>query len=246
MHRTLAPTLALALLVPSAASAGVTWDRVDRTALAEIRPTFGSDLSASNQLLGSWTSTAQMLGPTPPEFDPLFERASARAVHSSNVGLGSVPWATLGGTVRATQAFPGTYGRGFAEIKLAATFTLTEITGYEIAEHIGSGFSPETEIRARLSRGTEVIFDRLFPTALSYKGDLEAGSYTLTMSAWFAYGDTSSRTTQCDLRFTLPGPGAALLLLAPALAHRRRNASTACVRIGGPEVVTAPLHSRGQ
>jgi hypothetical protein len=222
MSRILASSLVSALLVPSIASAGVTWNSVDRTALAEIRPAFGSDLETSNQLLGGWGATAQMLGPTPPVFDPLFERASARAIHSSNVGLGSVPWATLGGTVRATQAFPGAYGRGFAEIKLAATFTLTESTGYEIAEYIGSGFSPETEIRARLSRGTEVIFDKLFPTALSYKGDLETGSYTLTMSAWFAYGDTSSRTTQCDLRFTLPSPGAALLLIGPAFARRRR------------------------
>ena len=222
MDRILTTAISLALFVAPFASAEMTWNSVERSVLAEIRPIFGSDIETSNQLLGGWGATAQMLGPTPPEFDPLFERASARAVHSSNVGLGSVPWATLGGAVRATQAFPGAYGRGFAEIKLAATFTLTETTGYEIAEYFGSGFSPETEIRARLSRGTEVIFDKLFPTALSYKGDLETGSYTLTMSAWFAYGDTSSRTTQCDLRFTLPGPGATLLLIGPAFARRRR------------------------
>lgn len=226
MDRILTTAISLALFVAPFASAEMTWNSVERSVFAEIQPTFGTMLDTSNQLLGEWNAGVELSGPTPPVWDPLFERAIARAYQTSNVGLGSVPWASLGGSLIATRAFPGAYGQGFAEIKLTASFTLTEASDYRIEEFSGSRYTTESEIQATLVRGTEVIFSRSFPAPDAAEGSLDPGTYTLIMRSWYANGDTNSRGTRCDLRFTLPSPGAALLLLAPALAHRRRLAST--------------------
>jgi hypothetical protein len=244
MFRSVTTSIALTFAAPSVASAGVTWNSVQRIALAQITPDFAWDLRSSSQVLGPWSASVYTLGPAVP--DPTFERAIALATHESDVGLGPEPWAELRGTASAMQAVPSSFGSAFARISLTANFTLTDTADFKLLSLRGSGFNPQGEIRARLTRGTEVVFDRLSPTTFVEAGRVEAGVYTLTLSASFSNGDRNYTGLGCDLRFTLPTPGAGLLLLAPALAHRRRNASTACVRRRGSEVAIAPLHSRGQ
>lgn len=223
MNQSFTPSIILGLLIPSVASADVTWDSVERLALSEINPNLGADSHFSDQILGSWSANTYVEGPSVP--DLTFERASATARHSSNVGLGSVPWAVLTGYVIARHAVPASFGLATARIQLTATFTLSESTGYEIRNLRGSGFVPEAQIVASLTRGTEVIFSKLGPVAYSETGVLSAGVYKLSLTAEFANGDTGSSGTACDLRFTLPSPSAALLLLGPAFARRRRIAA---------------------
>jgi hypothetical protein len=219
--RIVAPiSLASAATSPSLAS--ITWDDVARFAVADIAPGLASQSASTHQVLGMWSESVYCAGPWVP--DPIFQQAHALAMHTSNIGMGAVPWAIMTGRVAGNRAVPSatTYGSGIGTIRLDATFTTTETVGFEARNVIGS-FQPEATIYARLICGSETIFFRSGPDAFTSTGTLAPGTYTLTLLASYANGDPGSSGISCDLRFTLPSPATGALGAACALLRRRRR-----------------------
>ena len=210
-------------LVASSSHADIAWISAERTASAIIAPSFAADIATSNQLLGNWETRVACAGPWIPDL-PYFERALASASHSSNIGLGAVPWASLAGNVSAINAFPVAFGRATATIRLDAVFTVTETTSDEISNLRGVGFWTEATVQSILRRGEETIFNYSRPDTYSNGGTLTAGTYSLTLLASFSDGSTGGVSGfGCDLRFTLPSPAAGVVAFLCGMIRRRRR-----------------------